>query len=472
MKQEFQQERLYLLLSGDKDMKLKKIIFIFILFLYSFCWAFFERRDSSARLASFGNSSSASADEVSALFDNPAGLSFLKSLNISLATYEFFPQLNLPEPLTCFHLSGALPFHPFGILGVGFRSFGLPLYHEKETLISYAFQLKRKFSAGLSIKWLSIDIKDEEKLSFYDTFGIDIATIIKINEQLKFGAVFKNIIAPVILNSSDNISKVAEIGLGWTPLKGVFFTVSAELDPLEPNGRFGLKGGNEWRLWDFLYIRTGFDTKRPAVTTGFGLHYRWIVFDYALVFSPVCYDQSIFNISFDLSESPRTVFAESSKKSKKRLTLEDLGPEKEYAGEKLNINTATVEELQSLPRIGKKIATRIVEYREKYGPFEKKEDIMKVSGIGIKTYSRFREFITVGTQQKEQDIQKETEKNINNITLKELIELKVPPLLAVRIIKFRDEKKVLKSFEDLKNAPDLTKEDLSIIKPLIEHLFK
>ena len=52
---------------------------------------------------------------------------------------------------------------------------------------------------------------------------------------------------------------------------------------------------------------------------------------------------------------------------------------------KININTATLEELIQLKRIGPKYAQRIIEFREKNGPFEKSEDIMKVPGIGGKT---------------------------------------------------------------------------------------
>ena len=57
------------------------------------------------------------------------------------------------------------------------------------------------------------------------------------------------------------------------------------------------------------------------------------------------------------------------------------------AGEmdKININTASVEELVKLDRVGPKYAERIVQYREINGPFEKPEDIMKVKGIGPKT---------------------------------------------------------------------------------------
>ena len=63
--------------------------------------------------------------------------------------------------------------------------------------------------------------------------------------------------------------------------------------------------------------------------------------------------------------------------------------------EKVNINEASVEELTKLKRIGPKIAQRIVEYREKNGPFETPEDIMNVKGIGPKTFELNKDRITV-----------------------------------------------------------------------------
>ena len=64
-------------------------------------------------------------------------------------------------------------------------------------------------------------------------------------------------------------------------------------------------------------------------------------------------------------------------------------------GGKININTAKVSELAKLKRVGKKFAERIVQYRETNGPFAKAEDIMKVKGIGPKTYEANKDIITV-----------------------------------------------------------------------------
>ena len=55
----------------------------------------------------------------------------------------------------------------------------------------------------------------------------------------------------------------------------------------------------------------------------------------------------------------------------------------------ININTAGVDQLSKLPGIGKKKAERIISFRKKHGRFRKTRDIMKVKGIGEKTYKKF-----------------------------------------------------------------------------------
>ncbi len=62
---------------------------------------------------------------------------------------------------------------------------------------------------------------------------------------------------------------------------------------------------------------------------------------------------------------------------------------------KVNINTASAKELQQLAGVGPKYAKAIVDYRTKNGKFKKAEDIMKVKGIGKKTYGNNKTAIDI-----------------------------------------------------------------------------
>ena len=65
------------------------------------------------------------------------------------------------------------------------------------------------------------------------------------------------------------------------------------------------------------------------------------------------------------------------------------------AAAKVDLNTATGEELESLPGVGPRTAELIIEYREQHDGFQKIEELMNVRGIGETTFLRLRSLITV-----------------------------------------------------------------------------
>lgn len=62
---------------------------------------------------------------------------------------------------------------------------------------------------------------------------------------------------------------------------------------------------------------------------------------------------------------------------------------------KVSINTATIEELQTLPGIGQAKAQDIIDYRNENGPFNSIEDLTKVSGIGESVFAKIKDYITI-----------------------------------------------------------------------------
>jgi competence protein ComEA len=61
----------------------------------------------------------------------------------------------------------------------------------------------------------------------------------------------------------------------------------------------------------------------------------------------------------------------------------------------VNINQATSAELVRLPRVGAKLADRIVAHRKEHGPFKRIEDLMEVKGVGEKFFSTLKPYLTV-----------------------------------------------------------------------------
>jgi competence protein ComEA len=90
------------------------------------------------------------------------------------------------------------------------------------------------------------------------------------------------------------------------------------------------------------------------------------------------------------SDSSTSKKSSSSSASSEKATAPKLAP-----GEKININTASAEDLDKLPEIGPVKAQAIVDYRKANGKFASIEDVMKVSGIKEGTFAKIKDYIVV-----------------------------------------------------------------------------
>ncbi|MDX8391353.1 MAG: helix-hairpin-helix domain-containing protein [Mariprofundaceae bacterium] len=67
-----------------------------------------------------------------------------------------------------------------------------------------------------------------------------------------------------------------------------------------------------------------------------------------------------------------------------------------WAGDAVNVNTATVKELQKVHGIGAKTAAKIIAYRNEFGPFKSVEDLMHIKGIGKKKLAKAKDELSIG----------------------------------------------------------------------------
>jgi comEA protein len=82
--------------------------------------------------------------------------------------------------------------------------------------------------------------------------------------------------------------------------------------------------------------------------------------------------------------------------AKTSASVSQAGEKSAAAGGKININTATAQQLSDgLDGVGSVMAKRIVEYREKNGGFKSVAELKKVQGIGDKTFAKLKDHITV-----------------------------------------------------------------------------
>jgi competence protein ComEA len=71
----------------------------------------------------------------------------------------------------------------------------------------------------------------------------------------------------------------------------------------------------------------------------------------------------------------------------------------------VNINTATAQQLETLPGIGAATAQRIIEYRQKTGGFKKAEELMNIRGIGEKSFLKLKPLVIVSSPRGERTTQ-------------------------------------------------------------------
>ena len=85
----------------------------------------------------------------------------------------------------------------------------------------------------------------------------------------------------------------------------------------------------------------------------------------------------------------------SSSTATKQTSINEREANDQQSTQRININTATANELETLPGIGKGLAERIIDHRERFGPFRRTEHLIVVRGISDRRFRALRDLITV-----------------------------------------------------------------------------
>lgn len=145
----------------------------------------------------------------------------------------------------------------------------------------------------------------------------------------------------------------------------------------------------------------------------------------------------------------------------------------------ININTAPLEALDSLPGIGPSTAQAIIDYRTENGDFTSVDELDNVSGIGPAILENIRDLVTVGeipataettaTASPSSESTKEAKLiDINTAAVEELDALPgIGPSLAQEIVDFRTENGLFRSVDELENVPGIGSALLEDIRDLV-----
>jgi competence ComEA-like helix-hairpin-helix protein len=127
---------------------------------------------------------------------------------------------------------------------------------------------------------------------------------------------------------------------------------------------------------------------------------------------------------------------------------------------KLNINNATIEELEKLPGIGQYTAEKIVNFRDKLGGFHSKEQLLEVYNFKLETYDQVTPLIIVDDQYKKLNINAATYDELNNHPY-------ISKNVANSIIKLRNQKGTFTKLEELLDSKIISEELFFKIKPYL-----
>ncbi len=272
------------------------------------CWADFEDLGVGARPIGMGNAYTALADDVNAIYYNPAGLAQLDECQFTSGYGKLYWGLDDGSNLGSGFVGYAHPLYHWGTLGAGWLNFGLQgLYQENSFIFSYGNSLKKRLLAGLNLKLLykkygktletenalidgGPEVSGERDPVFskgYSKtgFSTDLGLLYKFNREYSLGLALTDINQPH-MDLKDNKSRVP-IGVRSGFLYNSDFLTFA-LDTTFRNGDVNVYSGVEkWFLNRTFGVRAGLGVgSRSFSNLALGASYTKYLFqfDYAFLY--------------------------------------------------------------------------------------------------------------------------------------------------------------------------------------------
>lgn len=247
------------------------ILGLLVLSLFTHVYAWDILQPSGGKTNSLGNCSVALNDFWS-LYNNPAGFSSSKDINIGISYENRF----LLKELGYKNAGIILPLRN-GAIGISASQFGYEHYNENIIGIALARQFGPNLKIGLKLDYLYLKFSGD-----YDNFStptFELGIQYKTNENLTLGAYLFNPINIKIRSiNNSKIPIIMRLGLSYL-IKDNFMITSEIEEDFENN--FSYRFGVEYEFYSNLFIRSGFQLKPELFTFGIGYIFKWFKIDVA-----------------------------------------------------------------------------------------------------------------------------------------------------------------------------------------------
>jgi hypothetical protein len=267
--------------------------------------AVFDDYDPSPRMRAMGGGACALADDGSALFYNPAGLSQLRDYRLFTSFYRPYG-LDFLEHLAA---SVTVPLPRYGTASLGFQRFGVTyegqdLTSENTFSFSHGLTLMEDIHSSLALGYTlnlySLELGESvsgRALGSAQTLGVDFGILAVLRGRTRMAAVMRNLNRPRVGEGyREDLPRHLGLGIAYQPYPGV-------VTVLDLDKKFGqetrMNGGIEAAIVSFMALRFGVQTKPDRLMGGVGFNYQGVHLDYALI------NHSVLPLTHQLSVSYR-----------------------------------------------------------------------------------------------------------------------------------------------------------------------
>jgi competence ComEA-like helix-hairpin-helix protein len=368
------------------DMIVKKIIVLFVKSKFLFLillntvvlvqanvHASFELKGSSARIQGMGQAYVGLANTPDAIFINCSGLAQLAQTSLSI----FYTRPFGMKELSYSSFAAIIP-TSLGNFATGITSFGNDIYREQSLILSINRSFKQKIYYGFNLHYMKLQI------SGYGSdfsFGVDLGFLIKITPKLNWGFFATNLNRATLGRIHDNLPQTFCTGFSIFPINELTLNMDIFKDSIYP---LELRWGIEYLLFHRIALRSGFATEPSQFSAGFGFLFSHFKVDYAVTTHQSLGLTHHFSLQLQFKPGKENAIHKKSEYEVKPVIIT-----------KININTATLEQLQKIPGIGPTLALRIVAYRNQIGKFNSLEELIQIKGINKAKLESIKAYITL-----------------------------------------------------------------------------